>query len=91
MAARDGAAMRLWMDHAAGLNAKGGGALRGFEIAGANKQFVPAEARIDGGTVVVSAASVAEPAFVRYAWSDNPDCNLYNAEGLPASPFRSFE
>ena len=90
-AARDGSAMRLWMDHAAGLNAKGGGALRGFEIAGANKQFVPAEARIDGGNVVVSASGVAEPAFVRYAWSDNPDCNLYNAEGLPASPFRSFE
>ncbi len=90
-AARDGSGLRLWLDHANGLNAKGGGALKGFEIAGANKQFVAADARIEGGTIVVSSASVAEPAYVRYAWADNPECNLYNAEGIPASPFRSFE
>jgi sialate O-acetylesterase len=90
-AARDGSSLRVWFDHAAGLTAKGGGDLKGFEIAGANKQFVAAQAKIDGTTIVVSSPSVPEPAFVRYAWADNPDCNLYNAAGIPASPFRSFE
>jgi sialate O-acetylesterase len=83
-------AMRIWFDHAeSGLVAHGGGALRGFEIAGADGHFVPAEARIDGATVVVSSRDVAKPAAVRYAWADNPDCNLFNGAGLPASPFRS--
>ena len=49
-----------------------------------------ADAEIVGETVVVSSAKVAKPTAVRYAWADNPEgCNLYNAEGLPASPFRS--
>ncbi len=81
--------MRLWFTHAGGGLVAKGGPLKGFEIAGADKKFVSAEARIDGGTVVVSAASVTAPAFVRYGWADNPDCNLYNSEGLPASPFRT--
>jgi len=82
-------ALRVWFDHAkSGLNAKGGG-LKGFEIAAADGKFVPATARIDGGTVVVSSAAVSAPKHVRYAWSANPECNLYNADGLPASPFRS--
>ncbi len=89
-ATADGGNLRVWFDHAAGLDARGG-ALTGFEIAGADRKFVPAEARIDGSTVVVSAAQVASPVNVRYAWSDNPVCNLYNAAGLPASPFRSGE
>lgn len=90
-ALREPAAIRVRFDHpGAGLVAKGG-ALKGFEIAGADHKFVPADARIDGASVVVSASSVAAPMYVRYAWADNPECNLYNSEGLPASPFRSFE
>lgn len=86
-AAREGAALRLWFDHAAGLRAKGG-RLKGFEIAGAEGKYVPAQAVIDGETVVVRCPSVAAPLRVRYAWADHPECNLYNAAGLPAGPFR---
>jgi sialate O-acetylesterase len=53
--------------------------------------FVPADARIEGATVVVSSAQVPEPIAVRYAWADDPTCNLINQAGLPASPFRSDE
>jgi sialate O-acetylesterase len=87
----EGNAIRVWFDHTGrGLSARGG-ELRGFEIAGADRKFVPAEARIENTTVVVSAASVSNPVYVRYAWADDPVCNLYNANGLPASPFRSAE
>jgi len=71
-----------------GLAAKGD-KLKGFAIAGADKQFVWAEARIDGAAVVVSSSEVKDPAAVRYGWSSNPDCNLYNKADLPASPFRT--
>ncbi len=73
-----------------GLVAKGG-ELRGFVIAGADRQWVPAQARIDGQSVIVSSPQVKQPVAVRYAWSDNPDCNLYNGAGLPATPFRTDE
>ncbi len=66
-----------------------GGPLRGFAIAGEDRRFVPAGAVIDGGTVLVHSDSVPHPVAVRYAWADNPDCNLGNANGLPASPFRT--
>ena len=83
--------MRLWFDHVGGgLTAKGG-SLTGFEVAGSDGKFVPAEAVIDGKTIVVSSPSVSMPAYVRYGWSEDPPCNLYNIEGLPASPFRSGE
>lgn len=67
------------------------GRLRGFSIAGADKVWHSAEAFIDGGSVVVFSESVSKPVAVRYAYRGNPmgDCNLYNREGLPASPFRS--
>ena len=81
-ATRDGASMRVWFDHAEGMMAKGG-SLKGFEIAGADHKFVAADASIDGTTVKVWSAAVGNPVFVRYAWADNPDCNLYNAAGLP--------
>jgi len=88
-ATREPASLRLWFDHAeSGLVAQGG-RLAGFEIAGADRRFVPAEARIDGPAVVVSSPAVPSPLHARYAWADNPVCNLYNAEGLPASPFRT--
>ena len=63
--------------------------LTGFAIAGADQNFVWAKAQIDGNTVVVSSDQVASPVAVRYGWANNPPCNLYNKEGLPASPFRT--
>ena len=71
-----------------GLVAKDG-PLKGFAIAGEDKKFVWADAKIEGGAVVVSSEAVAAPLAVRYAWADNPICNLYNKEGLPATPFRT--
>jgi sialate O-acetylesterase len=71
-----------------GLTAPGG-ALKGFTIAGDDRQWQPAQARIVGDTVVVANPAVTKPVAVRYAWQDNPDCNLFNGAGLPASPFRT--
>ncbi|MEI8312049.1 MAG: hypothetical protein WCH98_14965, partial [Verrucomicrobiota bacterium] len=65
------------------------GELKGFTIAGEDKKFVPAKAEIKDETVVVSSEQVAAPVAVRYGWANVPDVNLYNKEGLPASPFRS--
>jgi len=65
------------------------GKLEGFAIAGEDGRFVWAEARIEGETIVVSSSQVSRPVAVRYAWADNPACNLYNSAGLPASPFRT--
>ena len=66
-----------------------GGVLRGFELAGADGVFHPATARIAGETVEVSAAGVAMQRAVRYGWANVPEVNLFNAAGLPASPFRA--
>jgi sialate O-acetylesterase len=66
-----------------------GGELRGFVIAGKDGQWKPAVARIDGERVVVSSPEVPQPVAVRYDWAANPDGNLYNGAGLPASPFRT--
>jgi sialate O-acetylesterase len=85
----EGAAMRVYFTHADGLQPAGGGAAKGFEIAGADGKFVEAEARVEGATVVVSSAQVSAPSAVRYAWADDPVCNLVNQVGLPAGPFRS--
>ena len=71
-----------------GLVAKGGGPLGGFVVAGPDGKFVWAQARIEGGKVVVWNDAVPNPVAVRYAWADNPEnANLYNKEGLPASTF----
>ncbi len=73
-----------------GLIAKGGGELKYFAIAGADKKFVWAKAKIEGNKVVVWNDQITNPAVVRYAWADNPEgANLYNKEGLPASPFET--
>ena len=72
-----------------GLVAKGGGPLRGFAIAGKNGHFEWAEAKIVDGKVQVWSEKVPLPSAVRYAWAPNPDCNLCNRAGLPASPFRT--
>jgi sialate O-acetylesterase len=64
--------------------------VQGFAIAGADKKWHWAEARIEGSSVVLSSPSVSQPAAVRYAFSNNPaNANLYNKEGLPAAPFRT--
>ena len=80
--------IRLTFEHAKGLAAKDG-KLTGFAIAGEDRKFVWADAVIDGETVVVSSPAVPKPAAVRYAWHVNPVCNLINAAGLPAVPFRT--
>jgi sialate O-acetylesterase len=89
MAKKD-TAIILSFDHVGGgLVAKGGESLKGFAIAGADHKFVWADAKIEGDKIVVSSDKVADPTAVRYAWADNPVCNLYNKAGLPASPFRT--
>lgn len=89
LAVPEGSAMRLWFDHAeSGLVAKHG-ELAGFEIAGKDGKFVPAEAKIEGKTLLVSSPQVSEPMHVRYGWANSPECNLYNKEDLPASPFQT--
>jgi sialate O-acetylesterase len=73
-----------------GLITNDGEELSQFAIAGADKKFVWAKAKIEGDKVVVWNEDIADPMYVRYAWADNPDNpNLYNKEGLPASPFRT--
>ena len=84
-----GNAMVVTFKHAnGGLQAKNG-ELRGFQIAGDDRQWKPASAKIEGDKVMISSSEVPTPAAVRYAWESNPDCNLFNGAGLPASPFRT--
>ncbi|MBC9932721.1 sialate O-acetylesterase [Chitinophaga qingshengii] len=73
----------------AGLTVRDGHALTGFAIAGEDKRFYWANAVIEGNEVVVSSEQVLTPTAVRYAWADNPVCNLVNSAGLPAIPFRT--
>ena len=86
----EGSSIRLKFAHADGMQAKGGGPLKQFAIAGEDQKFVWADAKIDGDTIVVSSPQITKPLAVRYAWADNPEgANLYNASDLPASPFRT--
>lgn len=86
----EGDKVRLQFDFADGLVSTDGEELKRFEIAGEDQKFVWADATIDGDTVVVSSAEIAQPVAVRYAWAHNPEgCNLTNSSGLPASPFRT--
>lgn len=91
--AKDGA-IRVTFDQAgAGLKARDGGPLKRFEIAGADKVWYWADAKITGtDSVIVSSSDVKQPVAVRYAWASNPEgANLVNSEGLPASIFRTDE
>jgi sialate O-acetylesterase len=63
--------------------------LEGFAICGEDQKWVWADAKIDGNSVLVWSDQVPKPVAVRYAWADDPTCNLYNTAGLPASPFRT--
>jgi sialate O-acetylesterase len=74
-----------------GLITNNGQELTYFSIAGTDKKFVWAKAKIEGDKVIVWNDSIANPLYVRYAWADNPvGANLYNKEGLPASPFQNW-
>jgi sialate O-acetylesterase len=95
----EGDSIRAWFDHARGLTAKEGqtaqgpaiksGEVTSVEVAGADGKFVPATATIDGETVVASSPDVPNPVAIRYGWASSPQCNLFNSDGLPASPFTS--
>lgn len=86
----EGRRVRLHFKHlGGGLVAKDGPRVRAFGVAGPDGKFFYGNGHIDRDTVVVSSAAVRNPVAVRYAWADNPLCNLYNKAGLPASPFRT--
>lgn len=89
----DGSRVTIGFSHVgSGLMTNDGEDPETFAIAGADRKFVWANAKIEGDKVIVWSEKVAEPKYVRYAWADNPDNpNLYNKEGLPASPFRIGE
>ncbi len=82
-------AIEISFEHVAGGLKAQGDVLTGFVIAGDDRKFVPAQAVIQGRNVIVRADAVREPVAVRYGWANNPACNLYNTEKLPASPFRT--
>ena len=86
----EGSKIRLSFAHlGGGLKSRDGKSLSEFEIAGADGKFVPAEATIDGDTVVVQSKAVATPTQVRLGWRNVANPNLVNKEGLPASAFKT--
>jgi sialate O-acetylesterase len=86
----EGSKIRLSFAHVGGgLKSRDGKPLAEFEVAGADDKFIPAEATIDGATVVVQAQEVTAPTQARFGWRNEANPNLINAEGLPASPFQS--
>jgi sialate O-acetylesterase len=84
-----GAEIVLKFSHTDGGLTARGGALQGFVIAGEDRQWKPAQARIEGDRVVVASPAVPKPVAARYAWENFPTCNLFNGAGLPATPFRT--
>ena len=86
----EGNNIRLSFDHSdSGLTTKDNEELKGFTIAGPDKVFHWAQAKIDGNSIMVWNDKIENPVAVRYAWASNPICNLYNNSELPASPFRT--
>ena len=88
MTVKDGKIILNFKHIGGGLIAKDG-ELIGFTVAGEDKKFVPAKAVIQGSTIEVSAEGVTDPKAARYGWANVPEVNLFNKEGLPASPFRT--
>jgi sialate O-acetylesterase len=84
-----GAEVIVTLSHADGLKTRDGGAVKGLQLAGVDKQWMPASAKIDGAKLIVTSPDVAAPVALRYAWLDNPETNLVNVADLPASPFRT--
>lgn len=86
---REGSALRVIFDHAgSGLLVKDQ-SLLGFEIAGNDGKYHSASAKIERNTIVIDSKEVSQPVSVRYGWANAPQCNLFNKEGLPASPFQA--
>ena len=85
----DGDRLEVLFDHADGLRPAQGTELIGFEVAGRDAVYHRAEARVQGGSVLLRAVGVSEPVSVRYGWGMDPGCNLINSAHLPASPFRA--
>lgn len=85
----EGDKIRVSFEHAKGLKARDGKPLTHFTVAGEDQKFMPAEATVEGDTLVVRSADVSKPVAVRFAWDESSEPNLVNASGLPASPFRS--
>lgn len=83
----NGNKIELHFKHVDGGLEAHGDQLKGFAICGPDKKFVHGDAKIDGNTIVVTSSEVPAPVAVRYGWAKNPDVNLYNKVGLPASPF----
>lgn len=81
-------ALRVWFDHGNGLSYRGKPAT-GFELASKDGKFMPAQAEVQGDSVLVTAAGLQDPVYVRYGWMGVMENNLYNAQGLPASTFTS--
>jgi sialate O-acetylesterase len=90
---KDGAIRLGFYEVGSGLATRDGGPVKGFAVAAKDRKWHWADAVIeeDGKTVRISSKDVPKPFVVRYGWADNPDCNLINKEGLPASPFRTDE
>ena len=86
----EGGRLRIRFDYADGLQAKGGGPLKGFFLAGADQRFYPATAVIEGTSVVLTAEQVTQAYAAHYAWAAYAEANLYNGEELPASPFSTI-
>lgn len=86
----EGSSIRAWFDHAHGLTTKGG-EVADVEVAGSDGKFAPASAKVDGETIVATSPDVGNPVAIRYGWSNSPQCNLFNGDGLPASPFTSLK
>jgi sialate O-acetylesterase len=84
-----GEKVRVKFDHAKGLKTRGDSPVKGFAVAGEDKKFVWADAKIEGEDVIVSSPQVAKPVAVRYGWADDPEVSLYNGADLPMSPFRT--
>ena len=84
-----GTEITVTLSHADGLKTRDGAPVKAFQLAGTDKQWKPATAKIEGTRVVVSSAEVAAPTALRYAWLDNPETNLVNGADLPAAPFRT--
>lgn len=85
----EGSSIRISLKHAEGLKTRDGAAPRGLLIAGADKTWKPAVGEIKGTDLIVSSPDVTAPVAARYAWAENPDCNLVNGAGLPATSFRT--
>ncbi len=82
---------RLTFRNGEGMKASDGGKIKGFAVAGEDRKFHWADVDIQGDHVVVFSPEVPNPVAVRYGWDDDPECNLINNTGLPASPFRTDE